>query len=249
MLDRRWRKSVEQGLGPVGDRLRRMGVTADALTVFGLLCSVATAVLIASGHLIWAVVGVIVVRRLRPARRRDRTGQRPGEPPRRVLRLRHRPRVRRVAVRRRGLVPDRPVAVLRDPGVRGRVHLDDDLVRAGAGRGPRHRRARRPDGAGRAVRVPRRRSRVQHPRPVLWIMLVLTSFTTIQRFVRVYRAGRPPAAPRARAARESPRHAAAYVVDDAPRRRRPPPHASHVVGTPPLAAVARTHTCGGNSRI
>ena len=60
MLDRRWRNGVEQGLGPVGDRLRRLGVTADALTVFGLLRSVATAVLIASGHLVWAVVGVIV---------------------------------------------------------------------------------------------------------------------------------------------------------------------------------------------
>ena len=51
MLDRRWRKGVEQGLGPVGNGLRRLGVTADALTVFGLLCSIATALLIASGHL------------------------------------------------------------------------------------------------------------------------------------------------------------------------------------------------------
>ena len=60
MLDRAWRTRVEQGLGPIGDRLRRIGVTADALTVLGLACSVATALLIASGHLVWAVVGVIV---------------------------------------------------------------------------------------------------------------------------------------------------------------------------------------------
>jgi CDP-diacylglycerol--glycerol-3-phosphate 3-phosphatidyltransferase len=60
MLDRRWRSRVEQGLGPLGERLRRIGITADTLTVFGLLCSAATAVLIASGHLGWAVVGVIV---------------------------------------------------------------------------------------------------------------------------------------------------------------------------------------------
>jgi CDP-diacylglycerol---glycerol-3-phosphate 3-phosphatidyltransferase len=59
MLDRRWRKGVEQGLGPIGDRLRRIGVTADALTVVGLLFSVAAAVLIATGNLIWAVVAVI----------------------------------------------------------------------------------------------------------------------------------------------------------------------------------------------
>jgi hypothetical protein len=36
MLDRRWRKGVEQGLGPIGDRLRRLGITADALTVSSL---------------------------------------------------------------------------------------------------------------------------------------------------------------------------------------------------------------------
>jgi CDP-diacylglycerol--glycerol-3-phosphate 3-phosphatidyltransferase len=60
MLDRRWRHGVERGLGPLGRGLRGLGVPADALTVFGLLASVATAVLIASGHLVWAVVGVIV---------------------------------------------------------------------------------------------------------------------------------------------------------------------------------------------
>ena len=60
MLDRRWRQGVERGLGPLGRGLRRIGIPADALTVFGLLASVATAFLIASGHLAWAVVGVIV---------------------------------------------------------------------------------------------------------------------------------------------------------------------------------------------
>ena len=40
MLDRRWRNGVERGLGPLGDGLRRIGVPADALTVFGLLASV-----------------------------------------------------------------------------------------------------------------------------------------------------------------------------------------------------------------
>src|SRR5204862_364901 len=37
-----------------------LGISADALTVFGLLASVVTAFLIGSGHLGWAVVGVIV---------------------------------------------------------------------------------------------------------------------------------------------------------------------------------------------
>jgi CDP-diacylglycerol--glycerol-3-phosphate 3-phosphatidyltransferase len=60
MLDRRWRAGVERGLGPLGERLRRVGVTADALTVFGLVASVATALLIATGRLGWAVAGVVV---------------------------------------------------------------------------------------------------------------------------------------------------------------------------------------------
>ena len=60
MLDRRWRGGVERGLGPVGDRLRRLGVSPDALTVFGLIASAGAAVLIGSGHHGWAVVAVIV---------------------------------------------------------------------------------------------------------------------------------------------------------------------------------------------
>jgi CDP-diacylglycerol---glycerol-3-phosphate 3-phosphatidyltransferase len=60
MLDRRWRGGVERGLGPLGERLRRIGVSPDALTVFGLLASAGTAVLIATGYHGWAVVGVIV---------------------------------------------------------------------------------------------------------------------------------------------------------------------------------------------
>jgi CDP-diacylglycerol--glycerol-3-phosphate 3-phosphatidyltransferase len=60
MLDRRARHGVEQVLGPLGRGLRRLGVPADALTVFGLLASVVTAILIASGHFAWAVVGIIV---------------------------------------------------------------------------------------------------------------------------------------------------------------------------------------------
>lgn len=60
MLDGRWRSGVERGLTPVGERLRRLGVTPDQLTLFGLVSSAVTAVLIASGHLIWAVVGIAV---------------------------------------------------------------------------------------------------------------------------------------------------------------------------------------------
>jgi CDP-diacylglycerol--glycerol-3-phosphate 3-phosphatidyltransferase len=59
MLDGRWRANVERGLEPVGKSLQRAGISPDVLTVIGLACAVATALLIASGHLVWAVVGVI----------------------------------------------------------------------------------------------------------------------------------------------------------------------------------------------
>ena len=59
MLDGRWRASVERGLEPVGKGLKRAGINADVLTVIGLAFAVGTAFLIASGHLVLAVFGVI----------------------------------------------------------------------------------------------------------------------------------------------------------------------------------------------
>ena len=60
MLDGRWRAKVEEGLEPVGKGLHAIGVTADALTVFGLCAAVATAALIANGNLLLAVFGLII---------------------------------------------------------------------------------------------------------------------------------------------------------------------------------------------
>ncbi|HEX4492556.1 MAG TPA: CDP-alcohol phosphatidyltransferase family protein [Acidimicrobiia bacterium] len=60
MLDRHWRAGVEKGLQPLGERLRRIGVTPDALTGFGLVASAVTAILIGSGHLIFGAVGIAV---------------------------------------------------------------------------------------------------------------------------------------------------------------------------------------------
>ena len=59
MLDGRLRANVERGLEPVGKRLNQAGINPDVLTVIGLGFAVATALLIASGHLLWAVLGVI----------------------------------------------------------------------------------------------------------------------------------------------------------------------------------------------
>ena len=51
MFDGRWRTSVEKGLRPVGANIRRTGVTADHLTGAGLVMAVAAAVAIGNGAL------------------------------------------------------------------------------------------------------------------------------------------------------------------------------------------------------
>ena len=60
MLDGRWRATVERGLEPVGQGLHRAGITADGLTVIGLVFAVGTALLIADGHLLLGVFGVVL---------------------------------------------------------------------------------------------------------------------------------------------------------------------------------------------
>lgn len=51
MFDGRFRANAERTLRPVGQRLKRTGITADHLTVLGVLMAVAAAVAIGSGHL------------------------------------------------------------------------------------------------------------------------------------------------------------------------------------------------------
>jgi CDP-diacylglycerol---glycerol-3-phosphate 3-phosphatidyltransferase len=59
MLDGRTRAKVARALDPIGRILVHIGISADVLTVLGLAVSGATAALIATGHLGWAVVGVV----------------------------------------------------------------------------------------------------------------------------------------------------------------------------------------------
>jgi CDP-diacylglycerol---glycerol-3-phosphate 3-phosphatidyltransferase len=51
MFDGRWRKELDAATKPVGETLRRTGLTADHLTAAGLVLAVATAFAIGSGHL------------------------------------------------------------------------------------------------------------------------------------------------------------------------------------------------------
>ena len=51
MLDGHWRTSIDKGLRPVGRSLRRTGISADHLTALGLVMAAGAAVAIASGNL------------------------------------------------------------------------------------------------------------------------------------------------------------------------------------------------------
>ena len=56
MLDGRWRHAVDRTTKPVGVALVRAHVTADVLTVVGLVMAAVTALVVASGHLVLGIV-------------------------------------------------------------------------------------------------------------------------------------------------------------------------------------------------
>jgi CDP-diacylglycerol---glycerol-3-phosphate 3-phosphatidyltransferase len=60
MFDGRWRTAVDRTTGPVGETLHRHGITADVLTATGLVSATATAVLVASGHFHLAILFLII---------------------------------------------------------------------------------------------------------------------------------------------------------------------------------------------
>jgi CDP-diacylglycerol---glycerol-3-phosphate 3-phosphatidyltransferase len=60
MFDGRWRSQIEVGLKPIGNSIRRSGVSADALTTVGIVMAVAAAVAIGSGALRLGLLLVIL---------------------------------------------------------------------------------------------------------------------------------------------------------------------------------------------
>ena len=60
MLDGRWRAKVERRLDPVGRGLHRAGISADGLTIAGLVIAIATALLIANGNLLLGAIGLVL---------------------------------------------------------------------------------------------------------------------------------------------------------------------------------------------
>ena len=204
MFDGRWRHAVDRTTKPVGTVLVRAGITADVLTVFGLVMSVVTALAVGSGHL---VLGIVLLFPTGlpdlfdgPVAKAVGTGVGAG----RLLRLGGRPRLRRLPLRRRGVVPGRPPprpdgpAALRHPG-RDLAHL----LPAGQGRAARAVGQGRPHGAGRAVHPARASASSPGPSrpsafvPALWVFFGLITATAIGRFVRVWKEaeGPPPRVP------------------------------------------------------
>ena len=60
MFDGNWRSAVNRGLDPIGAVLCRMGVSADAVTFFGIAMATVAAVVIGRGHLILGLVFLIL---------------------------------------------------------------------------------------------------------------------------------------------------------------------------------------------
>jgi len=56
MFDGRWRHAVDRTTKPVGTVLVRVGITADVLTIFGLVMSVVTAFAVGSGHFVLGII-------------------------------------------------------------------------------------------------------------------------------------------------------------------------------------------------
>jgi CDP-diacylglycerol--glycerol-3-phosphate 3-phosphatidyltransferase len=58
MFDGRWRSTFEKGMRPIGAQIRRTGITANQLTTTGLVMALAASVVIANG---WLHVGLLLL--------------------------------------------------------------------------------------------------------------------------------------------------------------------------------------------
>jgi CDP-diacylglycerol---glycerol-3-phosphate 3-phosphatidyltransferase len=204
MLDGRWRASVERGLEPVGRSLGRAGVTADGLTVIGLGFAVATAFAIASGHLLLGVVGIALtglpdILDGSVARTSGRATPRGAFFDSVCDRVADAAIFCGVAWYVAGESARLPVLVLAVLALS--MLITYERARAESlgfvARGGLMERAERLVllGVGLAFDV---------LVPILWIMLALTAFTAVQRFVKVWRQATPERARRTRHARLRP---------------------------------------------
>ena len=198
MLDGRWRANVERGLEPVGKGLQRAGINPDVLTVIGLAFAVATAFLIASGHLLIAVFGVIAtgipdILDGTVARNSGRAGPRGAFFDSVADRISD-------AVLFGGVAwfPCRRERLPAGACARRRRPVDAHLVRASQGGESRfHRQGRIMERAERMVLLAIGLLFSFLLVPVLWIMVVLLGITAAHRFVKVWRQASPKRSDRA----------------------------------------------------
>ena len=198
MLDGRWRAKVERGLEPVGQGLHRVGISADGLTIFGLAIAVVTAFAIADGHLVLGVIGVILtgvpdILDGSVARTSGRAGPRGAFFDSVCDRIADAALFLGVAWYLSDEDPRLPVLVMAVLALS--MLITYERARAESlglmARGGLMERAERMVllGVGLAFDI---------LVPVMWLMLVLTAFTAVQRFVKVWRQATPEPSRRAR---------------------------------------------------
>ncbi len=208
MLDRRWRAGVERGLGPLGRALGSVGITPDALTVIGVVFAAATAVAVGSGHLLLGAVGIGLsglgdLLDGNMARSSGRSGPRGSFFDSVTDRISDAVVLGGFAWYLAGRSAHLPVLAFAVAALSMLVSYERAKAE-GLGlsaKGGLMERAERSILLAIALVVPGALV------PVLWVMLVLTGFTAVQRFTRVWQqAGRPPRAEHDRESRR-PRRA------------------------------------------
>lgn len=204
MLDGRWRAKAERGLEPAGRALHRIGVSADVLTLIGLLAAVGTALLIANGNLALAVLGVVFSGLLdlldgSVARHSGTASARGAFFDSVCDRMADALLLGGVAWHLTERSAEAPVLVLAVVALTMLVSYERAKAEALdlSGRGGVMERAERLVllGAGLAFDV---------LIPMLWVMLVLTAITAVHRFVMVWRQATPTANRPPRTRRRSP---------------------------------------------
>jgi phosphatidylinositol phosphate synthase len=191
MLDGRWRAKAERSLEPVGRVLHLAGISADLLTVLGLVASIGTALLIANGNLALAVAGLVLtglpdILDGSVARHSGTAGVRGAFFDSVCDRVADAVLLGGVAWHLTGKGPEAPVLVLAVVALTMLVSYERAKAEALglSARGGVMERLERLVllGAGLAFDV---------LIPMLWVMLVLTAITAVHRFVMVWRQATP----------------------------------------------------------
>jgi CDP-diacylglycerol--glycerol-3-phosphate 3-phosphatidyltransferase len=205
MFDGRWRSTIEEGLKPIGRGLRRTGITADVVTVVGIVMAGCTAVAIGSGHfrlalLLLALTGVPDALDGAVAKASGTTSKRGAF-------------FDSVADRLSDAVLFGGVAWYLAP--RGRIVLLPFALLAAASLISYQRAKAESLGFNARGGIMERAERFlvlgfgllfsEWLVGVLWLMLALTAFTAVQRFVKVWRQADRPVPARARYRRSRPR--------------------------------------------